>query len=261
MEDSEQTFDYHFYSALFKKYIPNKNIKIKVIGSCVEVLDLYYKIADNNINNSFAIIDRDYDGIISSRIKDYRLLYTYGYSWENDFWSLKICTTLINVFTMNSVHALAEFYKKISYAERRLSFAHRANLSFRINGMSLFYLGKKGGDDGISIHPSSKTLVTKKELSKFIAKARSTDNLNEIKKQMIAISGSSCRLIQGHYWEFLILQFINALSKKHSITRTTAPHETIKAMAFSYFSAAPESFLHEEVKNHYECAFEPFIRN
>lgn len=258
ISDTDRVYDCYYYESIFQKYLSNKKVKIKVLGSCLDVLDFYYKIVDSEIQNSFAIIDRDYDGYLSTRIKDYRLLYTYGYSWENDFWSYNLCEFLLKLMTMNAPTVVDEFSKKISCAERRLSFIHKANLSFRINGISLFSLGKKGGNDGISVNTSSNTLITRKELGKFIEKARELDDLDKIIELMKSISGLPCRLIQGHYWEFLVLQTINSLIKKHSISKTTAPHETIKNIAFSHFSNSVDDLLSDEVKGYYRGVLAPF---
>lgn len=252
-------YDNFYYESIFNEFLSGKKIKIKVLGSCNDVLETYHKIKDNNISNSFAIIDRDYDGVLGSRLKDYRLIYTNGYSWENDFWSQALCQTLLSNLTMNSLEANNEFNQSISYVKRRLCFAHRVNLTCMINGTPLFLLGKKGGSDGIEINLKHKAIVTKKEMGKFVNKLRELNDRKFIAENMKMINLQSNRSIQGHYWEYVVLQMINCIAKKHSIGKTTAPHETIKTLAFSSFCASVGKYLTDQTYLHYKSSLSPFL--
>ncbi|CAH5692126.1 TPA: DUF4435 domain-containing protein [Enterobacter hormaechei] len=252
-------YDDHFYSAIFKEFLPNKNIKIKILGNCNDVLDVYYKIINNNIPNSFAIVDRDYDGVLYSRLKDYRLIFTYGYSWENDFWSQNMCRSLLGILTMQSKIAQDEFFKRVAHAERRLCFAHRVNLSCKLDGSPLFILGKKGGDNGIAINLKSNFLITKNETKKFFDKIKQKNDRAFIINFMCENKLPANRSIQGHFWEYLSLQTLNAIVKKHSIGNTTAPPSTLKNMAFASFKGQVNNYLARETYQHYQSCFNPFI--
>ncbi|WP_316377593.1 DUF4435 domain-containing protein [Enterobacter hormaechei] len=257
--ESNCIYDDHFYKAIFKEFLPNKNIKIKILGNCNNVLDVYYKIVNNNIPNSFAIVDRDYDGVLYSRLKDYRLIFTYGYSWENDFWSQNMCRNLLEILTMHSKKAEDEFFKRVSYAERRLCFAHRINLSCKLDGTPLFILGKKGGDRGISLNLKSQFLITKNETKKFFEKVKEINDRTFIKNFMSRTTLTPNRSIQGHFWEHLALQTLNAIVKQHSISNTTAPPSTLKNMAFASFKGQVNNYLTVETYQHYQSSLNPFI--
>lgn len=252
-------YDEHYYNAIFDCIAKDVSVKIKVLGSCLDVLDMYYKVLAGGIKNTLSIIDRDYDGIICSKIKDKRLIYTYGYSWENDFWTKETCFKVISLLTLNSPDACREFTKKISLAEKRLSIAHRANISSRYNGESLFLLGKKGGDDGISINENGKVLITKKELSKLIELIKKSPCRQDILRNMKDFKSIPCRLIQGHYWEYIITNLIGTLSKKYSISRTSTHHSTIKNIAFAQFSADVGTCLSREAMTHYKTSLNDFF--
>lgn len=252
-------YDEHYYRTIFKYLMKGANIKIKVLGSCLDVLDVYYKVLDGGISNTLSIIDRDYDGILFSKIKDSKLMYTYGYSWENDFWTKDLCLKIISLLVPNPNEVFIEFQKIISLAEKRLSAAHQANISFIYNGGNLFLLGKKGGDDGISISNSGKTLITKKEMSKFIKLIKNSPYRKDIIRHMEDVKYLPCRLIQGHYWEYVITNLISVLSKKHSISRTSAQHSTIKNIAFTQFSSDAEACLSKEAIAHYQNSLNDFL--
>lgn len=252
-------YDEHYYKSIFNCLMKGANIKIKVLGSCLDVLDMYYKVLDGGIKNTLSIIDRDYDGIVFTKIKDKRLMYTYGYSWENDFWTKELCLKVISLLVPNPVEAFLEFTKKISLAEKRLSAAHRANISFIYNGGNLFLLGKKGGDNGISINDSGKTLITRKEMSKFIVLIKNSPYRKDIIRYMRHIKSVPCRLIQGHYWEYVITNLISALSKKYSISRTSAQYSIIKNIAFTQFSSDAAACLSKEAIDHYQKSLNEFL--
>jgi hypothetical protein len=186
-------------------------------------------------------------------------MYTYGYSWENDFWTKETCLKVIPLLTFNSYDACHEFNKKISLAEKRLSIAHRANISSRYNGQSLFLLGKKGGDDGISINDNGNVLITKKELSKLIELIKKNPCRQDILRSMKEFNSIPCRLIQGHYWEYTVTSLIGALSKKYSISRTGTQHNTIKNIAFAQFSTDVEACLSREAMAHYQSSLNDFL--
>lgn len=252
-------YDEHYYKSIFNCFLKGSNIKIKVLGSCLDVLDMYYKVLDGGIKNTLSIIDRDYDGIVFSKVKDNKLMYTYGYSWENDFWTKELCSKIISLLVPNSDDVFLEFVRKISLAEKRLSAAHRANISFIYNGGNLFLLGKKGGDNGISINDSGNVLITRKEMSKFIALIKDSPEREDIIKYMRCVNSVPCRLIQGHYWEHVITNLISSLSKKYSISRTSTHYSTIKNIAFTQFSLDAAACLSKEAIDHYQKSLNEFF--
>lgn len=252
-------YDTYYYSALFNEIFKGKTVKIKVLGCSNDVVKMHDDIVENNITDSFSIVDRDYHGIVYSRLPDFRLIMTYGYSWENDFWTPLLCQEVLSLLTMNSEAAILQFIKELSKSEKRLTKAHQANLSCKANGFPLFILGKKGGEDGISINHKGIPFISRAELSKFILKIRNSSLRGDFKKTMSLFEFDSYRLIQGHYWEYLVLNMLNVLAKKHSLGRSTAPHDTIKNLAFSRFQNSAVKFLSDKAMSHYRSSFEPFI--
>ncbi|AZD55565.1 hypothetical protein C4K19_3781 [Pseudomonas chlororaphis subsp. aurantiaca] len=100
-EDIECTWsiDSIFWKSVFLRFLPNVKIKIKSLGSKEFVRPYAEKIAKNSINNSIAVLDRDYDAHRGELIKHHRILYTHGYSWEND-----ACRSELLISTLDSIH-------------------------------------------------------------------------------------------------------------------------------------------------------------
>ena len=78
------SIDSIFWRAVFEKFSPGIRVKIKSMGSKANVKPYAEKIQRNEISNSIAVFDRDYDPYRGETITHPRVLYTYGYSWEND---------------------------------------------------------------------------------------------------------------------------------------------------------------------------------
>ncbi|WP_079202650.1 DUF4435 domain-containing protein [Pseudomonas sp. CC6-YY-74] len=83
-DDETWSIDSIFWRSVFRRFLPGVKIKIKSLGSKECVRPYAEKIAANLIENSIAVFDRDYDSYRGEIIEHPHVLYTHGYSWEND---------------------------------------------------------------------------------------------------------------------------------------------------------------------------------
>jgi hypothetical protein len=81
------TCDIRFWQALFSSYRPGRVYAFKSIGSKTAVRAIAEKIVSGNVSNTVAVMDRDFEVVIGTALNHPNVLYTYGYSWENDCWS------------------------------------------------------------------------------------------------------------------------------------------------------------------------------
>src|ERR1700722_11426760 len=79
---NESAEDRSFWDALFRE-IGFRDIHLKPLGSARHVIDIADFIITHNISGNLAVMDRDYPGK-KRMFADYRVLYSFGYSWEND---------------------------------------------------------------------------------------------------------------------------------------------------------------------------------
>jgi hypothetical protein len=93
--DVTQSPDRAFWTRIIKLFRPDLAFTILVKGGKPQVLQFAAYIVANNITGTAVVMDRDYDDLCSTMITDKRVVYTYGYSWENDILSSKVCTGLI----------------------------------------------------------------------------------------------------------------------------------------------------------------------
>jgi hypothetical protein len=85
--------DRTYWDALLRA-IGFSDIHLKPLGSASHVIDVAEYIIANNISNNLVIIDRDFPGR-KKWIADRRVLYSFGYSWENDVVGPKVVAEAI----------------------------------------------------------------------------------------------------------------------------------------------------------------------
>ena len=110
---NEAVEDRTFWDALLRA-IGFRDVHLKPLGAARHVLDVADYIIANNIPNNLAVIDRDFPGR-KRMISDHRVLYSYGYSWENDV----VTPTVVGVATVSLLHLSATDAKRfeIEFAE------------------------------------------------------------------------------------------------------------------------------------------------
>lgn len=84
---SENTEDIIFWEHLFKKFRAGKKIKFKSVGSKTTIKEIAIDIANGQISNVMIAMDNEFDEILKQRLAHPDILYTHGYSWENDVWN------------------------------------------------------------------------------------------------------------------------------------------------------------------------------
>ena len=131
------SFDAKFWEALFRRLLPSYRFKFKPVGSKATLLDLAARVEANQVQNVVVCMDRDLDDLCGTLIQHARVLYTHGYSWENDVWST---SSTISVFSrlstaVDSQNAVAEIKAAFSHFDRRLRWPLLAHCLLVTNGI------------------------------------------------------------------------------------------------------------------------------
>lgn len=261
VEDEDKVFDVIFYTALFKVFSPFNKIKIKIVGCKKNVLDYHDLILKKNIDKSYAIIDRDYDGVLFTRIATSKLIVTHGYSWENDFWSPKLCDEIIDAISLDYQQASDIVKKKCSRSLSRLCIINRANIISQYFGSSLFPINKKGGANGFKYDVTSKFPMSFKEVKRILAKLPNGAKVDLNKENLLnATNMKHNNLIQGHFYEYMMLHIMSCAYKISSgVTHNMSDFNMIKNMAFNKFKLKPDFYLEPSTLQHYENEFKKLI--
>lgn len=86
-EYTSSSSDIRFWQTLFSIYRPEVNYQFRSVGSKETVKSIALDIKAGRIKNVVAAMDRDFDAINNRLIQSDNILYTRGYSWENDAWN------------------------------------------------------------------------------------------------------------------------------------------------------------------------------
>ena len=76
------TLDEAFWNKIFS--VNGKSVTCKSYGCKKDLCNLASRIIDQEIEGVVVAMDRDYDHLRGSLIRHRNVVYTYGYSWEND---------------------------------------------------------------------------------------------------------------------------------------------------------------------------------
>jgi len=248
----EDLCDYKYYKSLLEHYLPQRKIKIKVLGCCNDVLKRHKVIVENKLSNNHVIVDKDYNGLLSSRVNDKGVIYTSGYSWENDFWSENICLHLISMLTAGDLKATQRFSKVFRRCIRRVAILNKINLCFKSHGIILFKINKKGGKRGIALNFSSDFILLSQEFFRLIKQARNCACIQSVSELYKNINANPANLIQGHFFEYLVCNLIVSSAKNHSLITKDVDFEAIKNIALYVFSDNPKLWFEPAVYRHYQ---------
>ena len=93
---SKHSIDVAIWSKIFEGYMPDKSIKFKAVGSKTTIKEIAVDIIDNSIATVYAAMDKEFDEVNGNLIKHKNILYTFGYSWENDAWNSDLIKDLLS---------------------------------------------------------------------------------------------------------------------------------------------------------------------
>ncbi|MEH4748017.1 DUF4435 domain-containing protein [Enterobacter asburiae] len=255
--DESKIYDVIFYTSLFKTLSPYKKVKIKIVGCKENVLDYHENIQKENIPNSYAIIDRDYDGILFSRLNEEKLIITHGYSWENDFWSPKLCTEILEAICLDpsTAHAISD--QKYRRSIKRLCIINRANIISQFFCNGIFPISKKGGDKGFRFEVNANFPLSLREMKRLLSKIpQEVKEDKNIENLISATEINYCNLIQGHFFEYMALQILSYAYKISSgIEHNIFDFSLLKSLAFNKFKLKPDYYLKPETLQYYEDEF------
>ncbi len=84
VKGASESFDGGFWRQIFATVRPDLKIKILHRGSKADLTCLAINFDRIGFDNNIIAMDRDYDGALGNLIDNNKIIYTYGYSYEND---------------------------------------------------------------------------------------------------------------------------------------------------------------------------------
>jgi hypothetical protein len=133
---SSETEDIIFWNNIFKIFNSQKKIKFKSIGSKSTVKEIALDIINGKLTTVMVAMDNEFDEVLNKRLKHQNILYTNGYSWENDIWNENVIKAVIEELSAVEIvnHDIEknfkEFLKDIRTAVYADAYLFKDDLSF-----------------------------------------------------------------------------------------------------------------------------------
>lgn len=230
------SFDAAFWKAVFRALRPDLKCKFLPRGSKINLISYIEDIKRGVLLNNIVAIDRDYDEFYGNLYESNFVIYTYGYSYENDIYDEKIVVdTFLSLCPSlheedNISHEVNEFISNFVVDSRFFSYAD----------FLAFSIGQK--------------VIDRDKLGQYID--HKTDHLlpklnsNEIRKavRVAALSTGRRRVPRGtmkridiprfsvgHFYELFVFKIIFYLHKKYSDTQKLTK-DSIRSHSIQMFS-------------------------
>lgn len=100
---SSTSVDIDFWKTILKIHGCEKKIHFKAIGSKTSGDEITERIISGKINNTLIFKDKDLDHYLEKYISHPKVIYTKGYSWENDVFTQKNIIDLINEYIFDDI--------------------------------------------------------------------------------------------------------------------------------------------------------------
>jgi hypothetical protein len=98
-EFTSETKDIIFWKNVFDRFVKDKKIKFKSVGSKSVVKEIALVVANDEIKTVYVAMDNEFDMIFNEQIIHSNIFYTHGYSWENDIWNQEVIKSVITGIT------------------------------------------------------------------------------------------------------------------------------------------------------------------
>ncbi|WP_218395711.1 hypothetical protein [Alteromonas lipotrueae] len=237
---SNKSTDIKFWSAIFENSTFNKKVHFRALGSKTASKSICEKIIAGQINNTIVARDRDLDGLCpNSELYDSPfILYTKGYSWENDVYVEQFTTEQIKsmILEQDLPEEISElirdsYNKYVSIGSRLL----KLDLIFRDQNKK--FLTEVNGER--FFNPKNSAYIDKKQIASFI-KQKKADLTRPVSSE---VNLSNICPIMNNYGKLLCslsLNIINFICKKYSDYKSI-PKQIIEANMIDRFRLKHQS--------------------
>lgn len=117
--------DIKFWQTIFDIYKPSRTCHFRSVGGKLVLLEIARAIQDHKLQHVVVCMDRDHDARTGKLIQATNVVYTRGYSWENDVWKIDVMRSvhdsLCTAASARQSHkrALSDSMRKFSIRLRR----------------------------------------------------------------------------------------------------------------------------------------------
>lgn len=243
--------DVIFWGDVVRTLRPDLRISVVAYGGKAELEIMAEKIRTEEVANTVVAMDSDFDELLKERKDHPCILYTYGYSWENDAYCQDILGAalcrLLKVESVESRHLL-EIHAHLERALDRLTPLVNADLWLRTMRSSLFPKASPGRF--VSNAPGTLDVcLNVREVAKvFKSEMKAIDRNQRKRRPPVWIVSSSC-FLHGHTMHALMKCVLNysirLLGKRFTVADDLMEHIMISVFCRHISSA------NDHRSNHY----------
>lgn len=124
--------DVKFWHELFEYFRPGLKVHFRAVGSKSTLNSIATLVSTGTVHRVVVCMDRDFDDCCGTLINSPNVMYTFGYSWENDVWSREI---VVDVFEFYSNNPNSTSLAKQEIADRFEEFSRFVRSSVRIDAV------------------------------------------------------------------------------------------------------------------------------
>ena len=104
-KQSSSSIDAVFWKGFFSRFLPDLKYEVRPLGSKDNLLPHAKDVAALKVSNTIVAMDRDHDHHRLCLIEHPCVMYTYGYSWENDAWRAEAIISKLERISVKGVSA------------------------------------------------------------------------------------------------------------------------------------------------------------
>jgi hypothetical protein len=234
----------------------DKRVKIKPIGCKKHVRNIARNIVARDLSKTLAALDRDYDNSSNQIIEDHRVIYTHGYSIENDMLTRESLLYISEVITRQSppnnnivqyIDNAIQSYNDIFRPIAKLDFGYFSS------GHALLDRDNPGKAVVSVTKSANPPFLNKPSITKSIHKLKSSGHLRNRQSNLIW-TGIERDLI-GKIWKYLSYHFMqNCLKQVAQCPLFSKDHYFDLAM--SSWRTLSQRHPNDPTVQHYRVSFE-----
>ena len=251
---TDATQDIRFWQTLFDIYRPEKTFKFCSIGSKETVRSIAQDIEDGAIVNVIVAMDRDFDNINGRILISDNIIYTHGYSWENDAWnevSLKNAFCALSGACKTKIQIESDIIKKY-YQECALYLKGSTRMDAVLSQHGISFYNRDSYMRYVKIERNGQPMVDREQIKSTMLDVRQKVGKPISRKTPFVISP----LVDcfGHLfaeYAYRILVFLLEKVRKNP----KIPKDYATSMIVEKFGQLLASGLLPELKRHYDSEF------
>jgi hypothetical protein len=212
-DGAEHAHDITFWTSVFRETMPNTKIKCIPRGGKPILEALARDVIEKDLSNTIVAMDADYDHATGETISDKRVIYTHGYSWENDIYTIE--NLKMTYIAMSHAASIAKnvsdyFNENIAILHSKLRWAVRADFLALTAGSSLLPRNSPGR---VIKHETGTgaPIIDCQEIRKLLVELRSYPRPRSFKTGDV---GDVAKCCVGHIYELLAIYLLKSALRK-----------------------------------------------